>query len=93
MLKVVFIMLSGTALGTLLRRRPLKYISLVIMVLVWILLFILGVEVGSDPRIVRNLQGLGLEALLLTAAGLTGSMMTAWWLWKIISGGKGHDEE
>lgn len=85
MLKVVIIMLSGIAAGTLFRRRPIRFIPKVISVLIWALLFFLGVEVGSDPRIIGNFKDLGAEALVLTLAGLAGSMMMAWLLWKAVS--------
>ena len=85
MLKVVIIMLSGIAAGTLFRRRPVRFIPKVISVLIWALLFFLGVEVGSDPRIIGNFKDLGAEALVLTLAGLAGSMMMAWLLWKAVS--------
>ena len=85
MLKVVIIMLSGIAAGTLFRSRPVRFIPKVISVLIWVLLFSLGVEVGSDPRIIGNFKDLGAEALVLTLAGLAGSMMMAWLLWKSVS--------
>lgn len=78
-------MLSGIAAGTLFRRRPIRFIPKVISVLIWALLFFLGVEVGSDPRIIGNFKDLGAEALVLTLAGLAGSMMMAWLLWKAVS--------
>lgn len=85
MLKVVIIMLSGIAAGTLFRRRPVRFIPKVISALIWALLFFLGVEAGSDPRIIGNFKDLGAEALVLTLAGLAGSMMMAWLLWKAVS--------
>ena len=84
-MKVVIIMLSGIAAGTLFRRRPVRFIPKVISALIWALLFFLGVEAGSDPRIIGNFKDLGAEALVLTLAGLAGSMMMAWLLWKAVS--------
>lgn len=93
MLKVVIVMLSGIAAGTLFRRRVIRFIPKVISVLIWVLLFFLGVEVGLDPRIIGNFRDLGAEALILTFAGLAGSMMMAWLLWKRVSRGVHGDEE
>ena len=93
MLRIVAVMLSGIAAGVLLRRRPMRFLSKLIMVLVWALLFLIGVEVGSDPRVIRRLHDLGLEALILTVGGLTGSMLAAWLLWRSVSNKRSCDEE
>ena len=93
MLRVVIVMLSGIAAGTLFRHRPIRFIPKVISVLIWVLLFFLGVEVGSDPKIIGNLKDLGTEALTLTSAGLAGSMAMAWLLWKKVSRRIRSDEE
>ena len=81
MLKIVAIMLAGILAGRLLRKHELKFIPLLITVLIWVLLFLLGVEVGSDRHIIVSLSGLGTEALLLSLAGSAGSALLAAWLW------------
>ena len=93
MLRIVIVMLSGITVGILLRRRPIRFISKVITVLIWILLFFLGVEVGTDPRIIGNLKGLGIDALVLTVSGLAGSMAMACGLWRFVSRDVQSDEE
>lgn len=82
MLKIAVVLLSGITIGALLRKHPVSILPKIIMVLVWVLLFSIGVEVGSDPRIIGHLHDLGLEALVLTLAGLAGSIGTASALWK-----------
>ena len=82
-------MLSGIAVGRLLRGRQTGFVSHIITVLIWALLFLLGVEVGANPKIISGLQTLGLEALILTIGGSIGSVFAAWLLWKQVSkGGK-----
>lgn len=81
MLKIVAIMFGGMAVGFLLRRKKLSWITAIITVLIWLLLFFLGVEVGENERIIHSLNDLGLEALLLSFAGITGSVLLAWGLW------------
>lgn len=89
MLKIVLIMLCGVGVGYLLHGKKLSGMSHVITVLIWILLLLLGMEVGTNPRIVNGLQKLGLEALLLALGGSLGSMFLAWALWKFVEkGGK-----
>ncbi|MBO5157073.1 MAG: LysO family transporter [Prevotella sp.] len=84
MLIIVLIMLSGIAVGFLLRNRNTKHLSSVTTVLIWLLLFLLGIEVGSNPRIVSGMQTLGVEALLLTIGGSIGTVVLSWLLWVYI---------
>ena len=88
MLKIVMIMLCGIGTGYLLRNKKMGAIGRVITVLIWLLLFLLGIEVGSNPRIVNGLQTLGLEAIVLTLAGSAGSVLMAWALWKMVNRSK-----
>ena len=89
MLIIVSIMLCGSGLGYLLRGRNTGVVSKIITVLIWALLFLLGIEVGSNPKIIGGLQTLGVEALLLTIGGSIGSILAAWALWNHVSkGGK-----
>ncbi|MGN0281236.1 MAG: LysO family transporter [Prevotella sp.] len=89
MLIIVSIMLCGIGLGYLLRGKNTGIISKIITALIWALLFLLGIEVGSNPKIIGGLQTLGIEALVLTIGGSIGSMLAAWALWNHVSkGGK-----
>ena len=82
MFTIISIMLSGMLAGYLLRRLLFGRLGRVITALIWMLLFLLGLEVGSNERIVSGLATLGLEALLITLAGTLGSVMAAWGLWR-----------
>ena len=85
MLIIVAIMLCGIAVGYFLRKRNTRFISHIITVLIWLLLFLLGIEVGSNPRIVMGMQTLGIEALVLTIGGAVGAILCAWLLWIYVS--------
>ena len=50
--------------------------------LIWLLLFLLGIEVGSNEMIVRSLPTLGVEALLLSLAATLSCCVLAWMLWR-----------
>ena len=82
MLKVVAIMLSGMAVGFLLRKRRLRVVPLAVTVLIWLLLFFLGVEVGENPQVINGIRDLGLEALWLSLTGLAGTILFSWALWR-----------
>lgn len=79
------IMLCGIGTGYLLRNKKMSFIGRIITALIWVLLFLLGIEVGSNPRIISGLQTLGLEAIALTLGGSLGSTLFAWALWKYVT--------
>ena len=85
MLKIVMIMLCGIGTGYLLRNQKMSFIGRIITALIWVLLFLLGIEVGSNPSIVNGLQTLGLEAIVLTLGGSIGSAIFAWALWRYVT--------
>ncbi len=84
MLQIILIMAAGIATGWLLRRRSFKFINTLLIVLVWALLFFLGVEAGENQAVIDGIKDLGMEALLLALAGTAGSIALAWVLWKLI---------
>ena len=81
MFTIIGLMLTGILLGYLLRKRDLKKIHQIITLLIWLLLFILGIEVGSNEQIIKGLHTIGLEAVILTLGGTLGSVIAAWALW------------
>ena len=89
MFTIIGLMLTGMLLGYLLRIRDLKKIHQIITLLIWLLLFILGIEVGSDEQIIKGLHTIGLEAVILTLGGTLGSVIAAWALWRALYKRKG----
>ena len=89
MFTIIGLMLSGMLLGFLLRKRQLSGISRIITILIWLLLFLLGIEVGNNEQIIKGIHTLGLEAFILSIGGLLGSVIAAWALWKILYKKKG----
>ena len=55
----------------------------IVTLLIWLLLFLLGIEVGSNEMIVRSLPTLGVEALLLSSAATLSCCVLAWMLWRV----------
>ncbi len=85
MLIVFGFLLAGVLAGYLLRRFRVKWIGKVTMVLIWILLLLLGVEVGSNRQLIESLPTLGLEAAAVAVVSLVGSCLMAMLLWKCIN--------
>ena len=81
-------MLTGVLVGYLLRNKNLSWIQSLITLFIWLLLFLLGIDVGGNQTIINNLHTLGIEALYLSTAAVLGSAVFAWILWKSINKGK-----
>lgn len=84
---VIGLMFSGIFLGYILRNKELKHINKVITILIWVLLFLLGIDVGSNNEIISGLHTIGVEALIITVAAVLGSITGALLLWKWIKSG------
>jgi disulfide bond formation protein DsbB len=80
-------MLAGVLLGRIVRAGRLRPIGKVIIGLVWLLLFLLGIDVVGNRSIVSGLHTIGAEAAIITAGAVTGSTLFAWALWRFISAG------
>ena len=86
MLVIFAVIIGGIATGRLLIGRRLAFVPCLITVIIWALLFLLGVEVGSDPAVVGSLATLGGAALAIFALSVAGSIFAAWLLWRRIRG-------
>ena len=82
---IISLMLTGICIGYIFRQHNLKFIQQIVTTLIWILLFLLGTEVGHNEAIIKGFPTIGLQALLLTLAGVAGSILAAWGLWVYIS--------
>lgn len=83
---IIGLMIGGVAAGYVMRNRKLSFVHQVITLLIWILLFLLGVEVGNNEAIIKGLHTIGLEALIITLAAVVGTILGAGGLWRFISG-------
>ncbi len=55
---------------------------------IWLLLFLMGVSVGTNTTVMNNLHTIGLKALLIAMAALTGSIAVMWFVDKKFFGRK-----
>ena len=80
---VLLFMFAGIITGYLFRKWKIQLINGIILTLIWLLLFLLGVEVGVNDNVVKNFANLGFEAMLIAVFATLGSIIGAWLLWKI----------
>ena len=64
--------------------RNLKGLSIGILMVVWAVLFLLGLEVSGNREIFNALPSLGVDALLIAVVGVLGSVLLSWLLWSLI---------
>lgn len=84
MFAIFAVIIGGIATGRLLMSWRLAFVQRLITVIIWALLFLLGVEVGSDPAVVGGLATLGLAAFGIFLLSVAGSIFAAWLLWRRI---------
>lgn len=84
MLILLSIVLGGIVTGRLFRKRRLVFVQPLITGIVRVLLFLLGMEIGSDPAIVQGMATLGRTAFMLFAGSVAGSIAAAWLLGRTV---------
>lgn len=84
MIIIISCMLTGFIAGFLLRNKRISLPGRAITPLVWVLLFMLGVTIGSDKQLMASLSHLGLQAVAIGFLSTLGSCVGAWLLWKFI---------
>ena len=90
MFTVVAFMGIGIICGYFFRKKDIRNItSRATTLLIWLLLFVLGIEVGSNKEVIENLTTIGIEALLITFFSTLGSCIAAAILWRLIVKKKG----
>lgn len=86
MLEILFITTAGFVAGLLLRqkRKAVMITDKLMLLSIYMLLFFLGFSIGGDPVILANFPEFGLNAILITIGGVTGSILAAWATWTFI---------
>lgn len=83
MFTVILCALLGVTAGYLLRRlRALQHVHTTITLTICFMLFVLGLSVGENATIIRNLWLYGSQALLISVASIMGSAIAAWLLYR-----------
>lgn len=85
MFVVIGLMFVGMLTGYLFKKIRVTWIGKVITVLIWLLLFLLGIDVGSNQMIMNGLHTIGLDALIITLGAVLGSVIGARLLWNWIN--------
>ena len=84
MLVIFAVIIGGIITGRLLSSWRLVFVSRMITEIIWLLLFLLGLEVGSDPTVVGGMATLGRTAFVIFACSVAGSICMSWLLWRCV---------
>lgn len=84
MYSVIIIMLAGFFVGVLIREKKniLKKVDFGVTIAIYILLFLMGVSVGSNKLIINNLHNIAFKALIITLGAVLGSCLTALFIYR-----------
>lgn len=85
MITVIAIMTFGIVFGYIIRNRSslIKINDKLIMWAIYLLLFVLGIAIGTNETIMKSLPTLGLKALAITLGGVMGSILLAWFTYVV----------
>ena len=92
MLNIILIILSGIVTGYAVRKIPqVKYVGFVISLIIMLLLFFLGISVGSNEQVVTKFSTIGLDALIITFGTTLGAVLCAWLVYSAFFRRKGKN--
>lgn len=80
MITVLIIMTAGIITGWILHHKNtfLKRISELTNWAIYLLLFLLGLSVGTDEKILNNFDKIGYISVLITVFAVAGSILVSW---------------
>lgn len=83
MLIVILIMFLGVVVGFLIHKQKniLRTVDSATSYAIWLLLFLLGVSIGTNKIIISNIGTLGLQAIFLTFGAVSGSVLLSYLLY------------
>jgi len=86
MITVIIVMTVGIVLGLFFNKLPkmLKAVDKLISYAIYLLLFLLGVSVGINEKIISNLDSIGKKALWITFGAIMGSVLVCWGLYQFV---------
>ncbi len=85
MITILIVMAVGIIFGRIASRKKgfLKINEKLLSIAIYFLLFILGLSVGLNETVINNLDKIGLQAALITAGAIAGSVAVSWLVYKI----------
>lgn len=85
MIPVLLLMTIGFILGYVLRNKTkfIQFSNKATTLIIYMLLFLLGIGVGLNKTIVSNIANIGLQAVLITFGAVLGSLIFSYITYKL----------
>ncbi|SFS49093.1 LysO family transporter [Lutibacter maritimus] len=85
MIPVLLLMTIGFILGYVLRNKTkfIQFSNKATTLIIYLLLFLLGIGVGLNETIISNMDTIGLQAILITFGAVLGSLIFAYITYKL----------
>lgn len=86
MIQVLLLMLTGWLVGLAFRgkKKVTRWVDRAILIAIFLLLFFMGLSIGSNQLLVGALPTLGLNALIIAVGATIGSVILGWFAWKLV---------
>ncbi len=80
MITVLILMTLGIVIGWFIHKKEniLKFVSKLTNLSIFLLLFLLGLSVGTNDQIIKNFDQIGLLAITITVFAVLGSVLVSW---------------
>ena len=84
MIEILVIMFAGIVLGFILRKKKslITLFDKLTNLSIYLLLFLLGLSIGSNELIITQFDQIGINAILLALSGISGSVILAYFAHK-----------
>ena len=83
MLSIFLTITCGIAMGYFARNIPAtRYTEKIIGIIIALLLFSLGLSVGTNEQVIANFRLIGRDAFVIAAAATLGSVLCAAWVYR-----------
>jgi uncharacterized membrane protein YbjE (DUF340 family) len=85
MIPVLLLMTIGFILGFILRNKTkfIQFSNKSTTLIIYMLLFLLGIGVGLNETIISNMDTIGQQAILITIGAVLGSLIFAYLIYKL----------
>ena len=79
-------LIIGFLLGskTVPKGKEIKHTNMIFMVLVFLIIFLMGMVIGSDEKVISSLGSIGITSFVLAVSALTGSVLSVTALRKLM---------
>ncbi len=84
MITILLLLSAGIVLGLLIISYPRLHVinNNLLNWAIYLLLFLLGISVGTNQEVIRNLGKIGLEAIAIASLSIAGSVLLSYFLFK-----------